>query len=949
MAHTPLLNTLVWLNDVAKISAEQGLDYEAAKEALRSRRRFVQGMAATAAVAATPAWAAAVLQNESRIAIVGGGLAGLACAYALHKQGMTVTVYEAATRLGGRCLTNRLAFGGQYVEEGGEFIDSSHQHIRGLANELGLQLDDAGDAYDLARGEPIYFIDGAPYPAAAVFNDLVAIRNRVLADLAAAPFPTTWNHYTARGYELDHMSITQWMTLYVPGGPASRLGRLLNAAYVNEFGAECAQQSALNLVYLLGTGGAAELGPLGGADRRYRVQGGNSHLVGFLAGAIGGSSIRFAHELVRIARNDDGSYALRFNTPGGLRNIEADHVVLALPFSILRLSVDFQLAGFDARKVMAIGKLAMGSNSKLHVEFARRYWQILGQSGVSYSDGYQAAWEATLQQLGVRGVLANSSGGQHAIAMSPAKSAAHATAFIQQLNAVMPGIVDLATGAHLLSYWPGYRWTRGSRSFCAPGDYTLFAGYEGVRQNNCHFCGEHTSIMSRGSLNGAVETGLRCAQEVAQDVMNGVGVIPVGPPPAPPEEPPPPPPVEEPPPEEEASLEQADAALPSWVPLSGRMKRLTTANTFASVDPCPSDTCTYNATYNGIGNDMVLRSFSGGIYNPYYSTYGAVVIHGGGHGNYGGNETYVFNLDDLKFTRLDNPTNHPSLAVKSVPGNLWNLTYCEYIDGQPASSHTFDNLAIIPPGKGGGTKGSLLRAISQACGKESRTTGYSHIFNLAAPANRWSRFSTNAYNGNKAPPTGACAYDSKRNCVWQFIHQNALVGKLDIATKKWTTISMSRGMGDLRTDSLTAQYYAPRDLVILWAYRKTTPKSTGVWIFNPNNPAAGVQRITLSSNVPPSTSSEVIAGDICTHNGRLYLITPADEDAVFEVTIGTTLNWTVKRLAWIGSAADTAAIGSAIDLVVYTFKRFAYCTKAKCFVYVPARGAPVFAFRPPGV
>ena len=53
MAHTPLLNTLVWLNDVAKISAEQGLDYEAAKEALRSRRRFVQGMAATAAVAAT--------------------------------------------------------------------------------------------------------------------------------------------------------------------------------------------------------------------------------------------------------------------------------------------------------------------------------------------------------------------------------------------------------------------------------------------------------------------------------------------------------------------------------------------------------------------------------------------------------------------------------------------------------------------------------------------------------------------------------------------------------------------------------------------------------------------------------------------------------------------------------------------------------------------------------
>jgi len=173
-----------------------------------------------------------------------------------------------------------------------------------------------------------------------------------------------------------------------------------------------------------------------------------------------------------------------------------------------------------------------------------------------------------------------------------------------------------------------------------------------------------------------------------------------------------------------------------------------------------------------------------------------------------------------------------------------------------------------------------------ACGKESRSTGYSHIFDLAQPAQRWKRFSVNAYNGNKVPPTGACAYDSKRNCVWQFVHGNAIVGKLDVAAKTWTNYPMAQGMGDLRPDSLTAQYYAPRDIVVLWAYRRTTPKSTGVWVFNPNNPTAGVQRITLTLPIPPSTTSEVIGGDICTHNGRLYLITPADEDAVFEVTIG---------------------------------------------------------------
>src|SRR5690606_35214479 len=155
------------------------------------------------------------------------------------------------------------------------------------------------------------------------------------------------------------------------------------------------------------------------------------------------------------------------------------------------------------------------------------------------------------------------------------------------------------------------------------------------------------------------------------------------------------------------------------------------------------------------------------------------------------------------------------------------------------------------------SRGSLLRPISQACGKESRTTGYSHIFDLANPSKRWSRFSTNAYNGNKAPPTVAAAYDSKRNVVWQFVHGNAIVGKLDIASKKWTYYAMVQGMSDLRPDSLTAQYSAPRDIGVLWAYRKTSPKSTGVWVFHPKNPTAGVRRMTLTRSIPPSTTSEV--------------------------------------------------------------------------------------------
>ena len=75
-----------------------------------------------------PALAAA----EARVAIVGAGLAGLTAAHELSKAGLKSTVYEGSTRLGGRCYTIR-SFPNQIAEHGGEFIDSSHEAIRGLA------------------------------------------------------------------------------------------------------------------------------------------------------------------------------------------------------------------------------------------------------------------------------------------------------------------------------------------------------------------------------------------------------------------------------------------------------------------------------------------------------------------------------------------------------------------------------------------------------------------------------------------------------------------------------------------------------------------------------------------------------------------------------------------------------------------------------------------------
>src|SRR5262249_49756000 len=101
-----------------------------------------------------------------RIVIVGGGLAGLRCAHQLWQQvGWRTTVYEAATRVGGRVETLRHFFAqGQVVEQYAEFISSEHTGVLALADALGLPREIA-QAPDVSPQGTMdtYWFRGGPY------------------------------------------------------------------------------------------------------------------------------------------------------------------------------------------------------------------------------------------------------------------------------------------------------------------------------------------------------------------------------------------------------------------------------------------------------------------------------------------------------------------------------------------------------------------------------------------------------------------------------------------------------------------------------------------------------------------------------------------------------------------------------------------------------------------
>ena len=517
MARTPLVRRL---GEAASAAADAAANENPAEAVLEERpglirrRELLAGGAGLAAAAVLAGPLSRVLAvGGPRIVVVGGGLAGLTCADRLKQAGYRADLYEASDRLGGRCWTRRGDFAeGQIAEHGGELIDQSHTQTRQLAQELELKLDNLLSA-EVNGTEPFYYFDGQPYSFAEATDDLKEIWQQLHKDVSAASYPTLYNLSTQRGRELDAMSIADWISAYVPGGLKSKLGQLLDVAYNIEYGAETKVQSSLNMLYLLGYSGQGQLRIFGPSNEKYHVRGGNDQITARLAGAVSGQ-VTTGSELVAIARNSDGSYRLSFQSGLSTKTIAADHVVLALPFSILR-DVDYSKAGFSQVKTTAIEQLGMGTNSKLHVQFNDRFWNSLGNQGDTYSDtGYQTTWDVTRAQPGTAGILVDYTGGNIGASFGTGTPAERAAKFLSQLEPVLPGISARWNGMATVDYWTGNPWTKGSYSYWKVGQYTKFAGAERQQEGACHFAGEHTSIDFQGYLNGAVESGERATSEI---------------------------------------------------------------------------------------------------------------------------------------------------------------------------------------------------------------------------------------------------------------------------------------------------------------------------------------------------------------------------------------------------------------------------------------------------
>jgi len=446
------------------------------------------------------------------VAIVGAGIAGLTCAWRLRQAGVAARLFEGQQRVGGRMWSLRDRFPeGQVCELGGELVDTGHETIRGLAAEMGLELD------DFEREEPtlardVWYFGGRRVADREVVEAFRPVAAKIDAALSALTGDTVDYRSPNGGEMIDRMALADWLR---GAGASGWFYDLLDVAYTTEYGLEIAEQSPWNLLMLID----ADPDPFrvfGDSDERFHLRGGNDQLPARLAERLAGA-IELDHRLVALGQDADGGYRLTFERGGATREIHADRVVLTVPFTMLReVRLDLELPPAKRR---AIAELGYGTNAKLMVGFTERLWRTRGGSNGSVLTDlpFQLSWESTRLQPGTAGIVVAYGGGRHGVEMGQGTAAAQAAHFAADFERVFPGAATLRT-TEARFHWPSFPWVKGSYACYRPGQWTAIAGAEGERVGNLHFAGEHTSLDFQGYMEGGAESGTRAAREILADL-----------------------------------------------------------------------------------------------------------------------------------------------------------------------------------------------------------------------------------------------------------------------------------------------------------------------------------------------------------------------------------------------------------------------------------------------
>ena len=470
---------------------------------MMNRRNF---LAAAAAAAFAPALFVRAAETKRKVVVVGGGLAGLSCAYELRKLGFEAIVLEGQGRAGGRVQTLREDLDwGLSAETGATRIPDTHHMTLDYVREFGLTLEpfkggDLADVVHLRRGNYVTGHGPEPdWPLQLRPEERRLGRGGMAERYLNGPLKLAKGSEDSLGVpgpilDQDHYTLREYL---------EKQGLSRDAIELMTLGADTSISAALLLLVELNEQVTREY---------FHIRGGNDQLPGALAKQLElGGAIRYGCRVTSVGQDESGAWAVMEHADGH-ETVRGDYVVSALPFSVARNL--FAEARLSPEKQRVIRELQYFPVDKIFLQMQKQVWKAKGLSGFANTDLVsERFWALGPESPEERGLLLSYVIGERAAKLDAMDVESRVRQTLVDAESVFPGAREQFEAVRAKS-WSEDPWQRGGLTSFGPGELSWIP-INARREGRIFFAGEHTSRWN-GWMQGAIESAHRVVREISE-------------------------------------------------------------------------------------------------------------------------------------------------------------------------------------------------------------------------------------------------------------------------------------------------------------------------------------------------------------------------------------------------------------------------------------------------
>jgi monoamine oxidase len=403
---------------------------------------------------------------------------------------------------------------GTYLDYGGTWVAPGQDGILGLAAEMGI-----GTYPTFCEGAVLYVIDGEQMRVGGEKSGdglpgmglLADVAGSVIGDIDrmadSVPLDAPWS--AAKADEWDSQTIKGWVDENFPD-PTHTLQTGAYSQSALLFGSSPSETSVLGLLFQIHScRGVNFLSAIKGGMQQDRVIGGAQAIANKVAERLG-DVIHLQTPVRRIAQNASGVTI----SADGL-TVRAGRAIVTVPPS-LGAAIQYEPA-MPADRAFLFSRMPAGWVIKAAAVYDEPFWRADGLTGQVVSPQTPVGFSLDgSPESGRPGVILAFAAGPNARQLASLGDDDRKLVFLDTLTQWFG-----PKAANPIFYadhdWAKEEWTRGCyATHFAPGVLTAYGSALRVPDGRVHFAGSETSPDFVGSIDGAVRSGERVAQEVLQ-------------------------------------------------------------------------------------------------------------------------------------------------------------------------------------------------------------------------------------------------------------------------------------------------------------------------------------------------------------------------------------------------------------------------------------------------